>query len=434
MGASPNTLWSLASRLRQYGGDVPMGLALTYIQNRYAQLIDQVSDGWSFQYRFGQFVCNPSIYGTCNVTLGSNLVTGCVPSGGVTSATLGSGGSGYHVADVLTLVGPGGAGNYATITVATLSGSAVATFTITTAGYNYVGGLATVFGGFGTGCTINITGTGNGALPGNRTTIVGRQALFNGMAPIFDIVDNGSGTQFTLSEAYGNKTQVGIAFEITNVYFTPSVQSNDFESMRVFTDPPYGTQYPFSFTFEEINNVDPQRSASGQPYLLADAGWNDQYLAALPSGVTDSLGYTNQSAPLPRKEAYPRQTTAYDYRYVYKRRMPPLTNPTDKPFGFIRGDVIFEGALADLALWEGTPVMPRRANPVVFNMHEKRFQQLVQDMQILDGSINQRTFTSILSMTRLPYPAAFWGSSFCQLRPWLTAGDAGVSSFLGEDF
>jgi len=105
--------------------------------------------------------------------------------------------------------------------------------------------------------------TGNGSLPGNRTTIVGRQCLFKGRAPIFDIVDNPDGHTFMLAEPYA-EVSGPVNFEISNVYFTPELANSNFESMRVFTDPPQGVQIPFGFSIEEINNIDPQRTSRCQ--------------------------------------------------------------------------------------------------------------------------------------------------------------------------
>jgi hypothetical protein len=90
------------------------------------------------------------------------------------SATVAIGGSGYKVGDVLTLQGGQGEGKFVTFTVATLSGSAVATVTLkTTCPYsarptNPV--VTTVSPSGGTGCTLNVTWTGTyGAFYENDT-------------------------------------------------------------------------------------------------------------------------------------------------------------------------------------------------------------------------------------------------------------------------
>jgi hypothetical protein len=75
---------------------------------------------------------------------------------GVATFAVAAGGTGYTVGNVLTVVG--GTGTAATFTVATLSGSAVATVTSTNAGsYSAVPtNPVSTTGGTGTGCTINI--------------------------------------------------------------------------------------------------------------------------------------------------------------------------------------------------------------------------------------------------------------------------------------
>ena len=85
----------------------------------------------------------------------------------VAGATVASGGSGYTVGDVLTVVG-GTFSGAATFTVATLSGSAVATVTLTSGGNSYsvlpTNPVSTT-GGTGSGATLNITSWGLSTIP-----------------------------------------------------------------------------------------------------------------------------------------------------------------------------------------------------------------------------------------------------------------------------
>ena len=429
MGATPNpnTLWSMSKKLTLYESTLPMGLAMYFIQSRYKQVFDSPDDAWGVQFGDGLFLVAQSIFGNCTATYGSTLFTNVVAQQGIGSVTVAAAGNGYNVGDtVLPLAGAASAGLGAVLTVATVTagpGSGVATLTVTNPGYNWteISNVATAaITGAGTGLIINISTLGNGALPGNRTTIVGRQAIFQGIAPFYDIIDNSTANSFQTVNPWGLPTQV-VSFEISNVYFTPDSLHSDFERLITWVDPPFGVQYPFTFTFEEINNIDAQRSGTGTPFLLADSGWNSAYLAALPAGVTDSFGQTNQSQPVPRKELYPRQQQVYQYPYRYKRRVKDLVNPNDMPQGLLagRGDILVEGALADLSLWPGTANYQRNPNPVAFNVHQKRFDILMQELYNKDQSQMQRSFQSLLSNTRLPFPAAFWGSSFAQIHPGL---------------
>jgi hypothetical protein len=72
----------------------------------------------------------------------------------INTATVVNGGSGYHVGDVLSFT----SGNNGTVTVATLSGTAVATVTVTNSGSGYDSAIVyAVTGGFGNGATFSIT-------------------------------------------------------------------------------------------------------------------------------------------------------------------------------------------------------------------------------------------------------------------------------------
>lgn len=77
------------------------------------------------------------------------------------SATVAAGGTGYGVGNTLTALGGvlGNGGSAATFTVATLSGSAVATVTLASAGQYEIPptGPVAVSGGAGTGATLNVT-------------------------------------------------------------------------------------------------------------------------------------------------------------------------------------------------------------------------------------------------------------------------------------
>lgn len=88
-----------------------------------------------------------------------NVFTSVAPIS-VTAGTVVAGGSGYSVGDVLTVLGGTGAQTPAQLTVATLSGSAVATVTVAFGGYYGLtaptGTVATA-GGHGTGATFTLT-------------------------------------------------------------------------------------------------------------------------------------------------------------------------------------------------------------------------------------------------------------------------------------
>jgi hypothetical protein len=97
----------------------------------------------------------PSCTITAPTTAGGVQATGG-PNMGLGTVVVASGGTGYTVGDVLTL--SGGTGTAATVTVATLSGSAVATVTITTLGAYTIlpSSPVTLTGGTGSGATLTV--------------------------------------------------------------------------------------------------------------------------------------------------------------------------------------------------------------------------------------------------------------------------------------
>jgi len=95
-------------------------------------------------------------------------------SGSVSTATVSAGGTGYTVGDVLTIVG-GTKATAATLTVATLSGSAVATVTVSNVGnyWTFPTEPASVTGGTGSGATFTFVGLAEASSTVPRLQIVG---------------------------------------------------------------------------------------------------------------------------------------------------------------------------------------------------------------------------------------------------------------------
>lgn len=95
-------------------------------------------------------------------------------SGSISTATVSAGGTGYTVGDVLTIVG-GTKATAATLTVATLSGSAVATVTVSNVGnyWTFPTEPVSVTGGTGSGATFNFVGLAEASSTCARLQIIG---------------------------------------------------------------------------------------------------------------------------------------------------------------------------------------------------------------------------------------------------------------------
>lgn len=341
-----------------------------------------------------------SIFGTASIVRKSNSVT-LTPSGGITGITLNNAGLGFTANDILYLVG----GCNAQVTVNTIgAGGKIATWTLTNIGAAYTTATAAQsWGGTGTGATFNITSVGNGVLPGDNTTIVGRQILLGGMAPIYTIVANPSATVVTIDQPMGDMTNSAVSFEISCIYFTS--EKPDFERLISFKDVTNSWQLWRDVLADELNAWDAQRSSAGTPTILANLTYNTDYLSLL-GGNTDYLGLSSASAPTVRQELWPRQQTDYIYPYLYKRAVPDLNLPTDTLIGAVTGDIIVEGALADLCMWPGTPEVPNpKRNPVEYNIHQKHYMDLMDKARLRDHAIMERDLTNAwFSLPYAPYP------------------------------
>jgi hypothetical protein len=252
-----------------------------------------------------------------------------------------------------------------------------------------------------------------GTLPGAASLIAGWQLMLNGNIPYYNVVDNPDVNTLVLDGPVVIPS--GSASALIGQFYFQSEKS-DFQKVRVIVDYINDWQFRRNVKAEELANVDPQRSVTGPPQWLVQLGFNSDYIAALPDGVVDYYGQTNASTPQPWFESWPRTTAAQAYPYAYIKNFPVLSNDDDPLPGFIRSHVLVEGGLADACLWPGTPTMPNPMyNPVNYNIHNRRWEDLLLDMKFRDENVTQRQLGWLGEMDSLPYPElTTMGSNFWQ--------------------
>ena len=250
-----------------------------------------------------------------------------------------------------------------------------------------------------------------GVLPASSQQIAGWQMVLNFGVPYYTIVALIDATHVQLERPVYEPTNASYQ-SITGMFYFQSEQP-DFERMISIVDQTNNWQLRWNVSIEEMNNDDPQRSTISPPTRGVSMGFNDQYLAALPSGTVDYYNQTNQSQSQPWFELWPRGPIVQPYPYTYKRRTPTLGDSTPLP-GFLRSRVLYDGALADLRTWPGTATMPNPAyNPVFANMSEKKFEEGVLDMQFRDEQVTQRTLRWAASYQNMGF-AEFESSRYFQ--------------------
>lgn len=199
------------------------------------------------------------------------------------------------------------------------------------------------------------------------TAMIGRQIYLNGEGPFYTISARPDATTLTLDRVYGGESASLQPYNISLVFV--SVPS-DCLFLTDVVDVENGFKLRTGVTQGQLDLLDPQRTTVGDSVLLA---------AATPS-----------STGLPRYELWPRKEEAWTYPFSYIRRIPDLSATTDTPIFPLRGDVLREGALAELSKWPGTE---EYKNPYFSSdshrMHSEEFRRQLDRLDVADQEANQ---------------------------------------------
>lgn len=230
--------------------------------------------------------------------------------------------------------------------------------------------------------TVTMT-NGSAVVAGSGTTftsaMVGRQFQIGGF--VFTIASYSSATSITLDTTWYGDTVAGSTYQILQAYITPT--PTDFLSWISVIDPALGWRIRTGYNSSELDTIDPRRSSTGTPTLLAGRSYNSSTVA--------------------RYELWPYSTAAKQYMYLYEKRVTDLTNPGDTPPAIIRSDILVKGALADLSRWPGTTTERNPFYDPYFNQYKTRdleFRDEVNKILISDQNIYM---TDLSYYTTLPY-------------------------------
>jgi len=242
--------------------------------------------------------------------------------------------------------------------------------------------------------TVSVSNGGT-TVTGSGTTwtaaMEGRQILFDDQGPFYDILDVVSATEITLGSAYIGSDLSGSTYTIALVYLQCPSDFLQFES--VIDTVNNWKLHTNLFTQAQLDMMDARRTYAGTPWVLA------RCKPLNPATATEVLRY----------ELWPRANGPFTYPFRYVRKMPLLSANSDRPLFPVRGDTIIEGALADLALWPGTPDVPNPYYDIgLHREHEKRFIRKMQDTEI-EMQNGAQTWISYLGegINMAPIDAAF---------------------------
>jgi len=247
-------------------------------------------------------------------------------------------------------------------------------------------------------------GTGLVNVTRGSTTVIGVGATFTSsmvnaqfrvgtQTPIYTIASFTSATQIDLNQVWGGNSANGVTYSIYNAYVTAP---SDFQNFVTVWDPLFNWQLETNVTQEELNAWDAQRANTGTAYVVASLYYDVNV----------------NNPPLPMFEIWPHQRAQYVYPFIYVSRPPDLSDPGATLPRYIRGDVLLESALAQCARWPG----PARdaANPY-FNlatatMHDKRYAEMVRQMEITDDNIMENDVTYV-SLSAMPFASIPYGDA-----------------------
>jgi hypothetical protein len=250
----------------------------------------------------------------------------------------------------------------------------------------YTTGTVTVTNG-----SVTVVGSGTSWTSADHATL---QLVVGNRGPFFDIASVESGTSLTLASPFVGTSASGASYTIQQIYIVPPANFIKYTSF-LDTTPATPAQLDFSMTQEVLDFYDPGRTiTAGRPTHLVNAE-SSPFAATLRR---------------PRYEVWPRPSEAFiaAFRYVVKPDL--LVGDDDTIIYPLRGDVIREGAFADLAAWPGTDDSPNTyydASGGRSQFHDRRFQEGIalckgEDSEIASKMVAYKEEWRKLSPFRMP--------------------------------
>jgi hypothetical protein len=212
-----------------------------------------------------------------------------------------------------------------------------------------------------------------------QSSLANQQLRLNSVNPIFTVVAVTSPTSLMLDNPWGSVNTGPTSYQILLMYTTlyPSQPGGGgMKELLVVVDPIQQIKLRIHVSQEEVNQYDPNRTATDSPTQICDLGPNLN---------------GNQLF-----EIYPPQSTARQLNFLCYQQWRDMRSPGDRPPPFINGAVLFYGALAD-ALRLKIPRPPDYKdpwyNPEMADVMEARFERGVTDLIQADNSKAQVDLT-----------------------------------------
>jgi hypothetical protein len=238
-----------------------------------------------------------------------------------------------------------------------------------------------------------VTGTGTLWDTGTNVSLY-QQIQLGNIGNYFTIVTITDDTHIEVDRAINYASSDSESYHIGQLYIEFPTDLDALEQVR--DKPNEWKVITHSYNQEYLDRIDPNRTSSGTPTLLAYA-----------SNRIDASG--NQ---IPRMELWPPPSASHDYVYRYRKHS-ALSAATDRGVEIIPNDAYLWGALAEAALWPGTSDKPNVFfSTETHQKYEKKFSESLHDAWMRDIDRDQRMITSgQMGEERFaPIDAKYWQS------------------------
>lgn len=357
---APNTAQSnlrgMIDEISSWNPDFPPWMSVQSVNTWLRRVIDQRM--WSGLLVKDQLVIPAQTStGTVDVTLNSPVITGTGtgwPYNDVLSTTLNAGPSDLNILVNVTpaSMGTGSSliisGDWVTIDGGTGNEEQVLVVSTTATTFK---GVFTISHSPGVTCW--------------KSSLMRQQFIYNNLVPRYTIKGVSSATRLVLSENFGLTTTTGASYSISKVYVTFGQQSKFVMAVTNFS---MRYRVKLHIPQEQLNQSDPQRTATESTYILADF-------------VPDEVGRLQY-------ELYPRPTSPQAFGCLYYRQISNLSDDDDTPPPFISTDVLVKASIADALRWrpKQNKYYSESMALSVAGQKLQEFNQGVKDMMTSDDS------------------------------------------------
>lgn len=203
------------------------------------------------------------------------------------------------------------------------------------------------------------------------SSLCGRQLRLGNTFPIFTITAVLSATELLTDLSWMATSLPSASYTIRQMYYTIA---SDIKSLKSCVDQAQGIPpLRVDVTIDELNRIDPQRSATGYPQILANRG-------------------VNQNGNM-QWEIWPASPDERQLRVIYFKQAPKLTSEGDRIPFFMTPTVLFNGMMASALRIKVGPDDPYY-DPRQAMVYEQKFEAGINELMLADDERIQSSYAN----------------------------------------